>query len=273
MTPLISCICITQNRRLFLRRAIEYYMSAEKYSGLECELIIVDGSEHFNIDAPYFCDEDIHYFHLPCEPHTKMGWFHNEAIERTKGEFIIKWDDDDWQSSERILKQLAALRNLQCDARGLAFTSQYFGYSLTERKAFRSRCWDTPKSGTMGGAMAFHRSVWEQVPFQDVDQGEDSVFFDDCVKKGIPLCDMLDSSYYVYIRHNQNASADSNQNYSEVATEEVQILLSHPCYVNSNMTDMDFYNELSEILPLSQRASPKTFGQFNPYVAKSLFRR
>jgi len=253
--PLVSCICITQNRRLFLRKAIEYYMRAEKYSQLECELIIIDGSSEFNNDVASI-DDDILYIHKPSKPHSLQGSNHNLACGIAKGEIIIKWDDDDWQAQNRIWKQVAELNAMMMP--GFVFTSQYYGYHLVERKAFRSRCWNDKASGSLGGTFAFHKKTWEKVPFRDVDQAEDAGFFEDIQRANITMIDMQDPNFFIYIRHNQNGSPHHNDNYDDVATENVVSLLDYN-------KDTNFYNELSEILPLAQWNHPTTFGQYGLY--------
>jgi len=266
MKPLVSCICITQNRRLFLHQAIQYFFRAQHFCQLDCELIILDGSAQLNeevaTDAASEWD-DVHYFHLPTTAHTRMGEFHNRACQLSRGEIIMKWDDDDWYAADRIDKQVKNLKDYRSNGMALLFTSQYYGYHLAEKKAFRSRCWNVSLSGTMGGILAFHRTVWEQVPFQDVEQGEDAVFFEDCKKAEITMLDSVDPSLYVYIRHNQNASAHSNNLFEDHTTITVRNLLQE---------DIDFYDELSEILPLSQRALPTTFGQHGAYSAHGRLR-
>jgi hypothetical protein len=275
---------------MFLRQAVKYYLRARKewfrvgdiykkdaieliisdgsefrdiYKKDAIELIILDGSEFPNPDfrlANHLIDSSdgfhtIQYYHEPSKPHTKTGPLHNRACELAQGDIIIQWDDDDWQAPDRIIRQIYALNGADSFTSALALTSQYYGYHLADKKAFRSRCWGNGL-GSLGSAFAFHRSVWEKVPFRNVDQAEDQGFLEDCIKADIPIYDMKDPSYFIYIRHNQNGSAHSNNNYELEATIASRSILSE---------DINFYDELSEILPLSQWNHPTTFGQYGIY--------
>ncbi len=269
MKPLVSCICPTQDRRIFLRQSIGYFINAANECGFPVELVIVDASENKNLDYSLaYEDLGIRYYHAP-ELSKLTGSMHNRCCELAQGEIIIQWDDDDWQSPSRIHKQVKALNGDNVFSSieepslykpALALTSHYYGYHLAEKKAFRSRCWGAGL-GSLGSAFAFHRKVWEKVPFADVKIASDQIFFEACQKENVPIIDMQDPNYFVYIRHNQNVSPHSNDLFDAQATEEATRILGD---------DIDFYDELSEILPLAQWNHPKTFGQYGIYKRNPL---
>lgn len=248
--PLISCICITQNRRLFLRQAIVYFDVARDVFEGETELVILDGSERSSLEmldnafSSLRVWNNVRYFHEPSPPHAKTGVLHNRACELARGDIIVQWDDDDWQSPDRIVKQVATLQ-----ARGepsFTFTSRFYWYHLAERRACKARSWH-PGLGTAGATFAYHRKAWEKVPFRDVEQGEDNFFWDDLQAAGVPMIDARDPELVVYIRHNRNGSAAITDRFTDEDTLAARTLMA---------SDIDFYDELSEILPLDEWNNP-----------------
>lgn len=259
MKPLVSCICITQNRRLYLRRAVRYFEEARYVfrgqTGNDAELVILDGSERENAEVIEHQDiSDAWYFHEPSPPYSKTGPLHNRACELARGDIIIQWDDDDWQSPDRIAKQVEALERRKghiVQAAGMpeegafCYTSKFWWYHLAERRACKARSWG--RGGSAGATFAYHKSIWQAKPFRDVDQGEDNFFWEDHVARGTAMVDMQDPSLVVYIRHNRNGSHAVSDAFTEEDTTEARKVLG---------SDVDFYDELSEILPLDEWNNP-----------------
>jgi hypothetical protein len=235
--PTVSCICVTRHRRLFLRQAYKYFVRAAKEYAGPTEFVIADGSEEPNS----FFQGNSWYVHEPewTRDRTgsldRIGYYHNLACERAGGDVIIKWDDDDWQSLWRIDKQARAVMSVD---EGVAMSSKFFWYHLAEKRACRSRTWDTGE-GTGGGILAFSRSVWKANPFPD--RGvEDDVFCAEHKARGTEFVDTKDPTLFVYMRHNQNGSSLTNYAYTDDDTEEVRELMGY---------DVNFYDELGEVLP------------------------
>jgi hypothetical protein len=254
MTPIVSCICVTQNRRLFLRRAVSYFVRARdvflETTSFQAELVILDGSERA---FPFTASGSlVRYVHEPSPP-GKMGARRNRACELARGDIVLHWDDDDWQSPDRIGACVRTLRGgpqtvphgppeIQNVEPSFAYTSQFYAYHLAERRAARWRSWG--RGGTLGATFAYHRKIWEQTPFRDVDQGEDNGFWDDHAgSRGI---DMQDPSLMVYIRHGQNGSPFITEGATDEDTQAARTLLG---------SDLPFYDELSEILPMGPPSS------------------
>lgn len=277
--PAVSCICITQNRRFFLRRAIAYFWRAARFfefrtGDLEgLELVILDGSARSNVSLietalsvsgeriGRFLEPYVRYYHYPSEEHSRTGWFHNEAVRLARGQVIIQWDDDDWHDTYRIQKQWETLRNQI--APSITFTSQFFWYHLLEKKACLSRSWYGGGSA-VGAMLAYHRETWEKAPFRDVAQGEDNFFFDDHRALKTPMIDVKDPSFCIYVRHSRNGSPLVNAEYAEEHTERARFFLE--C-----ADDLDFYDELSELLPLDSWNRPPRV--VNPYAQHALLLR
>jgi glycosyltransferase involved in cell wall biosynthesis len=242
--PLVSCICVTQNRRMYLRQAISYWKRARLLYP-NTELVILDGSPAPN---PWFDERKrdeldtwrILYHHIPAEVHNRTGWFHNQACERAHGDIILQWDDDDWHSPARIVSQVAAICGSREPDNTFAFTSRFYWYDIRQKRASLSRTWDLPGDGSLGAMFAYHRKVWEKVPFRDVPQGEDSHFWSDTRQAGVGFLDMRDPTYCIYMRHNQNGSHDTSLAWNDDATSVARSYLG---------LDLEWYDELAEILP------------------------
>ncbi len=243
--PFVSCICVTQNRRFFLRQAVRYFCrAAESYLTLggRAELVIVDGSpiDHYKVFKGIPLNQLVSYYHVPSTEHSRTGWFHNEAVRLSKGDIIIQWDDDDWQDPLRIAKQVHALETAPLGA--ITYTSKFYWYHILEKKACLSRSW-YGGGGSVGAMFAYHRKIWEKHPYRDVPQGEDNYFWQDHREAGTTFLDALDPSFCVYMRHNRNGSPLVNASYEPSHTVEARNLLE-------KAGDVDFYDELSELLPL-----------------------
>jgi len=266
--PLVSCICVTQNRRFFLRRAIAYFSrAADAYRnalGGRAELVVVDGSEanYEGVLKQIPIYQMAHYHHFPSPEHSRTGWFHNEAVRRAKGEIIVHWDDDDWHDASRIAKQVLTLKESPEGA--IAHTSRFYWYHVQEKQACLARTWHQG-GGTVGAMFAYHRAVWEKTPFRDVPQGEDNWFWDDHQKAGTPFLDARDASFCMYVRHNRNGSPLVPGQYHAQETMLARLQLE-------KAGDLEFYDELSEILPLNQwnQARPRVVSPYDPSTKKPL---
>lgn len=239
----VSCICVTKNRRIFLRRAIEYFERAAQFFGPHgsAELVIVDGSDEPE-PIPPAGRYPIRSIHLP-SPTPNPGQAHNVAVDAAKGEIIIQWDDDDWHAPHRIARQVADLDSLP--APGIALTGRFFWYALPLRRAARTRTWHAKTYYAPGCALAYHRAAWEQIPFREVDDGEDGLFLSDHERARTPSVDAQDPSFVVYMRHNVNGSPVCDATMmtfeDDTATAEARALLG---------ADLRWYDDMAEILPI-----------------------
>lgn len=105
--PLISCLCISNNRAKHLKKAIGYFQAQ---SWPNRELIIVSSAH----DPEYeeiinsFSDNSIKYFWEHTSGLT-LGELRNVALEKSNGEYFCVWDDDDWYHYQRLEIQMKEL--------------------------------------------------------------------------------------------------------------------------------------------------------------------
>jgi len=103
-----SCICLTENRVDFLKKAINCF-NAQTYSTRE--LLIVYPENDYNT-ANFLTDnkvENIRSLILPTGNQLSLGEKRNYAINNCKGDYICNWDDDDWYHQDRLNVQINSI--------------------------------------------------------------------------------------------------------------------------------------------------------------------
>ncbi|MCI0396121.1 MAG: glycosyltransferase [Chloroflexi bacterium] len=238
MTPLVSCIMPTYNRRRFAGQAIWYFLRQD-YP--QRELVIMDDGEDA-IDDLVPQDERIRYMRL--QRRLSVGAKRNLACQLSQGELIAHWDDDDWMASQRLSVQVAELLAAGADACG---TRDLLHYHLEAGEAW---CYSYPadrRPWLAGGTLLYRRSTWAEHPFPDRNVGEDTAFIWQLAPERLHV--MANTSLYVAIKHSGNTAAKSlaSPRWQRRPLGEVSQLL---------MPDRDFYLALRNGRPLSLPRQP-----------------
>jgi glycosyltransferase involved in cell wall biosynthesis len=194
--PLVSCIMPTRNRRAFVGQAIWYFLRQDYPSK---ELVIVDDGEDAVADL-IPGDERIRYSH--CGARRSLGSKRNLACERSRGELIAHWDDDDWIAPQRLSTQVSQLLAADADACGAR--------SLLHYRLDAGQAWHyDPAPGDplwlAGGTLLYRRSVWTAHRFADISVGEDRVFTSQ-LEPG-RLHALTDPSWYIAVLHPRNTAS------------------------------------------------------------------
>lgn len=194
--PLVSCIMPTRDRRELALQAIEYFL---RQDWPERELVIIDdGAEPLPVPE----DGRIRYLRLP-DP-VSIGHKRNLAVEQSRGEIVVHWDDDDWYAPDRIRHQIQPLLAGEADVAGL--TAEHF-YSLRG-----GRFWScTPQlhasmffADVHGRSIAYARRVWGKARFPDLSLAEDARFLEAALRRGNRLVRRPNPDKFVYVRHGAN---------------------------------------------------------------------
>ena len=175
--PLVSVVCPTKDRPQFIPRLIDGFM-AQDYAG-RAELIIVeDGSGDCSelIDgAPehrWICR-----YRAEGDPPT-LGSSLNQAIRLARGEYIFRFDDDDWQAPWRISQQMQLF-----EMTGKAVTACASGLYWIEGDStayeYTGDPWNSP-----GLSHAFTREYGLAHPHIDANKGEDIAFVTEAYEGG-----------------------------------------------------------------------------------------
>jgi glycosyltransferase involved in cell wall biosynthesis len=98
--PLISCLCVTENRAAFMPWLLWNY---DRQTWPNRELIIVDSSP-----APLACErEDVRVIAAPTGANIPAK--RNMALRAAQGEIVTWFDDDDWQHPDKLAILVEAL--------------------------------------------------------------------------------------------------------------------------------------------------------------------
>ncbi len=189
--PLVSCIMPTHDRRAFVPRAVQQFLSQD-YA--RRELIVIDDGDDIVADLipP---DPRIRYLRL--ERRVPLGSKRNTACQLSQGELVVHWDDDDWMAPWRIAYQARAMReHPDADICGLA---RVLFYDPTQHRAFEYVPEPTAPRWVAGGTLCYRRAWWEAHRFADIDRGEDTRFV-----RAVPpdrILPLPDQRFYVATMH------------------------------------------------------------------------
>lgn len=92
--PLVSCLCITENRHAFVPWLLWAY---DRQQWRNRELVVVDSSQP-PIKLPERRDIQV----LTAPPGASLGRKRNLALDAARGHVVAWFDDDDWQHPERL---------------------------------------------------------------------------------------------------------------------------------------------------------------------------
>lgn len=165
--PLVSCIVPTANRQKYLPMSINYFLQQD-YPNAEM-IILDDGLEPSHNLIPD--NPKIHYFYSA--PIGTIGQKRNLACEKSDGEIIIHWDDDDWYASDWISRQVSAMSTSGADITGL---NRVLFFSPAVNKRYMYEDTDDDKPWICGATMAYKKEFWKRHPFLDLQIGEDYDF-------------------------------------------------------------------------------------------------
>ena len=116
--PLISCICVTAHRPHFLLKAIIYW-DAQNYPNRELVISCPENDLSTQNLVKEICSRaDLDILLITRKEDLTVGMARNEAIARSKGEYICIWDDDDYHREVRLMYQFTILRakRQKCEA-------------------------------------------------------------------------------------------------------------------------------------------------------------
>lgn len=165
--PYVSCIMPTANRPNFVLLAINYFLN-QNYRNAEL-IIIDDGKESMQSLIPNH--HRVKYFYTA--PIGSIGKKRNYACEKSSGEVIMHWDDDDFYAQGWITRQLIAMEESKADIVGL---NRIMLFSPLINKYWEYFDPDKDRPWISGATMAYRKSFWENHKFNDINVGEDYDF-------------------------------------------------------------------------------------------------
>jgi len=170
--PLVTCLCLTRNRRAWLPLAINYYQW-QSYAEREL-LILSSGKSVFDLIPD---DPSIRLIEI--EDGRKIGELRNLGVQLSLGDLVAHWDDDDYSAPDRIHDQVSRLTD---DKSVTGYSSMRFA---SERETWEFRGLSDYAIGT---SLMYRRSWALAHPFKNIHVGEDGVFGDEARVRGQLVC-------------------------------------------------------------------------------------
>ena len=137
-------------------------------------LILADGENVSDLAQGASGSDLIRYVHVT--EGATIGEKRNLGSQMADGEIIISWDDDDWNSPDRVASQVDLLKYSQKSV--ASYHSMLFTDGLQWWK-FKGM-----SNSNLGTSLCYLKSWWERHPFPHSHIGEDAGFIDDAIKAG-----------------------------------------------------------------------------------------
>jgi hypothetical protein len=195
VTPLVSCIMPTADRRRFVPAAIGMFL-AQDYPAKEL-VILDDGGDAVGDLVPPRAE--LRYSRAARR--RSLGAKRNAACEAARGDIILHWDDDDWYAPWRLSYQVEELLANNADLCGL------------DRVLFLDdageRAWEYvyPRGSpawVCGGTLCYRKALWDRNRFPEVNIGEDTRFVFNARSARIKVLER--SGFFVGRVHDANTS-------------------------------------------------------------------
>ncbi len=188
--PLLSCVMATRRRLRFLPLALRCFL---RRTYANAELLVVDDGDR---PAGALCRDLPGVRYLRLTQPTPTGVKLNLGIEAARGRIIQKLDDDDFYAPHFLATSVAHLPRR--DLRTTVVTRCCFLILLRDSPVLRH----SGHGWKPGGALCFHRALWERRPFRELEKSEDSVFLRDHDPRVVRICDA--ERQYIVVRHGRN---------------------------------------------------------------------
>lgn len=201
---MVSIITVTK-RGHFLENVFNNY---ERQRHKEKELIIILNNDAIDIDRWRKKAQEIETVRVfRLKSSITLGECYNFAISKAKYDYIAKFDDDDYYSAYYLQE---ALKGLQVSGADMVGKSTIFIYYLSnqlltlynDKKEFIELRLkeELYEKYLVGATFVFKKEIFQDVAFEKVNVGEDTLFLKACFRKGFKLYST--SKYnYVYIRY------------------------------------------------------------------------
>jgi len=157
---LVTCLCLTRNRRHWLPKAIQCFLD-QTYTDREL-LIVADGEPVLDL-----IPEDSRIWLIETDA-LRVGDKRNFGCQHANGEIIAHWDDDDYSAPRRLEDQVARLTKS-----GRAVTA-YRTMRFTDGQ--RSWIYQGMPMTALGTSLCYRKDFWERYRFTSMQIGEDFMF-------------------------------------------------------------------------------------------------
>lgn len=194
--PLISCICITNNRPLLLQKAIECF-NDQNYPNKQLVISFPEKDQVTKQLVEQLKKTDIPVLAIERDEEESLGNARNRAIAKSHGEYICIWDDDDWYHSSRLSFQFKSIQD-----KGLGYQASVLTrilmFDATTKQAYLSfpYTWD--------GTILCKKEILLQNQYANSQKGEDTHVIKFLSNRKM-LLHIEDVPFlYIYVYHGEN---------------------------------------------------------------------
>jgi glycosyltransferase involved in cell wall biosynthesis len=194
---LISCICITKDRPMLLKRSVACFNN-QNYP--HKELILSYPSSDANtkmLIEELFSGKDLKFRIIVRDDSESLGQARNNAVAISAGKYICIWDDDDWYHPSRLSVQLYSIINSDSSYNASILTSILL-FDQIGGKAFVSFIYHWENT------LLCRKEIIMQNQYSLSNRGEDTHIVKFLAGKG--LLKYIDDApfLYIYIYHGGN---------------------------------------------------------------------
>lgn len=159
--------------------------------------------------------------HIMLYEDGNIGMKRNKLCEIAKSDIIVHMDSDDYYAPDFVSKSVQLLITSGADLVGLA--NAYF-YDKTTERSWEYDYTHAGQRAVLGATMCYWRKTWEHHKFEDVNEGEDSLFCAKTLK--VAYGDYKDS--FVAIRHGNNTGRISyvSKEFKKINNEVVRGIMN-----------------------------------------------
>lgn len=195
--PLISCICITNNRIALLKHAIECFINQD-YPNKEFVVSYPENDKLTNhIIENNIKNNTLNILKIERPYKESLGEARNQAIKEAHGDYICIWDDDDWYHPNRLSYQFNSMQIPGKDYHA-SILNRLILYDQTTQKAYLSFLYDWE------GTLLCKKELFLENHYACKDVGEDSNVIDSLNGKRLIYHISKAPFLYIYIYHRSN---------------------------------------------------------------------
>lgn len=189
MTPRISCLLATGDRRDFARQALRCFLRQTRF---DAELIVIDSGREPVEDL---CEGIVSVRYIRVPEGTKLGTKLNIGAENARGAILQKIDDDDYYHPDFLARGVGALERDGRENAIAAWDCFHVHFPGDDELRYSKHDW------AAGGTLSFRREVWKRTPFRDIPSAVDHWFLLDANAPRVRVCA---PELYVLLRHGAN---------------------------------------------------------------------
>ncbi len=167
------------------------------------ELIVVINNSDINInDFNNYIDKYKNIFIYKIDKPIKLGDALNYGINKSKYDFIARFDSDDYYGKFYLKEVDYTFKNHECDVVGKS--KLYYYFEEFNKLICTGGIINNYSSKAAGATMCFDKKVFENIKFKSVSAGEDVLFFKDCIENKYKIFNTSQYNFLVFRSRDPN---------------------------------------------------------------------